>query len=75
MTLSLGAAGYGAAYALPLLLASAFGHSGFAKRAFPVLDELHTAQRQLVAPLVAGGWRASASAQGLQKQWHGRRSP
>jgi len=51
---SLQAAAWGAAFGLPLVLCSWAGHTKAAKREFPVLDELHTAQRQLVAPLVAG---------------------
>jgi hypothetical protein len=69
MSLSLSAAGYGAGYALPLLLASAFGHTAAAKRAFPVLDELHTAQRELVAPLVAGAGLRGTEQQKLHHWW------
>lgn len=58
MTLTLStleAAGLGLAFALPLLACSAAGHSVVGKELFPVLEELHTEQRKLVAPMITGG--------------------
>lgn len=70
---SLKAAAWGLAYGLPLLACSAAGHSQPAKRAFPVLAELHNAQRELVGPMTAGdggghlwGWGKGKRAVG---QW------
>lgn len=51
---SLEAAALGLAFGLPLVACSAFGHSKVAKEAFPVLEEFHSAQRELVAPMISG---------------------
>jgi hypothetical protein len=52
---SLDAGVLGALCALPLMLCSAFGHSFYGKANFPVLEELHTSQRELLVPWISGG--------------------
>lgn len=52
---SLDAAAWGAAYALPLLACSAASRLPAVRSAFPVLEELQDATRDVVRPLVAGG--------------------
>lgn len=51
---SLHAAVMGAAYAAPLVVCSAMSRTRPAKTSFPVLDELHTSQREMLAPIISG---------------------
>jgi hypothetical protein len=67
---SLQAAAWGAAFGLPLVACSVAARTRAVQEAFPVLEELHAAQRGIVAPMLAGGWmeRGVLTGHGYQKR-------